>query len=242
MFIRYSVAKWLWFYFLDLKIYRKIKDREKQQRKEEIKTKIISKQQAVIKEAYVQQNTDYSLNNIPSKFSNSLDDKAVVKLRIRCIPKEEDFQRQKHPEATVMSLDKRPSTKYKKDIQIAESDKIYFEQDRVKSKSCSNIRSCESKNRPNVSKYPVKSDHLTERCKYNLRIEEQEKSVTSTHEHPINEPILPNHVTRPRSKSAASDPTENVRVQSTLSARSSVNFTQKSCEFCEYLCIKLENF
>ncbi|XP_012234004.1 uncharacterized protein Hyls1 [Linepithema humile] len=214
----------------DLKIYRKIKEREKQQRKEEIKTKIISKQQAVIKEVYGHQNTDYSLTNIvPSESSNSLDNEPLVKVRIRCIPKEEDIQKRKHPKATVMSLDERPSTtNYKKDIQIAESDRIYFEQNRVKAKSYSNIGSSKSKDRQDVSKCPVKSNYLTEKCKYNLRIEEQEKPVISTHEHPVNEPILSNHMTRPRSKSVASDPTGNVRIQSTLSARSSVNSGQKS--------------
>lgn len=134
-----------------------------------------------------------------------------------------------------MGLDKRSSTiNYKKDIQTVESDKIYMEQN-IKTKSHSNIRSSKSKDEQDISKCPVKSNHLTERCKYNLRIEEQKKPVISAHEHPTNEPILSNHIIRPRSKSVASDPIGSVRIQSTLSARSSVNSGQKSCKFYIYI-------
>lgn len=128
------------FFFLDLKIYRKVKERERQQRKEEIKTKIISKQQVLLKEAHIYRNTaNYSSSNVvPSESSNSLDDESVVKVRIRCIPKEEDVQKQKHFEAiTIKSDEKLSKTKYNEEdaIRVAESDRIYCKQNYFNVKS-----------------------------------------------------------------------------------------------------------
>ncbi|XP_077267083.1 uncharacterized protein LOC143900038 [Temnothorax americanus] len=216
----------------DLKIYRKVKERERQQRKEEIKTKIISKQQALLKEAYGHRNTaDCSSSNIiPSESSNSLDDESVVKVRIRCISKE-DVQKQKCSKATAIKSDEKVSkTKYDEEdaIRVAESDRIQCERNYFNTKSCPVIRGSNSESKQNISKCLVKNDRLTERWKQNLRIEEQMKPVTLVQEHSASAPVLSNHISRSESKSITSDPTRNMRAQSTLSARSSVNFAHKS--------------
>lgn len=221
-----------------MKIYKKIKERERQQRKEELKTKIIGKQQTLLKETYKHHNiVDYSTSNIiPSESSNSLDNESVVKVRIRCISKEEDIQKRKRSEATVIKSDEKLSkTKYneKDTIQIAESDRIHCEQNYFNTTSYPIIgNSKESKQ--NISKYLIKNSHLAERGKQNLRIQGQMKPVTLVQEYPVGTPILSNRIGR--SKSITSDPTENIRTQSTLSARSSVNFAHKSCKLYTHTC------
>lgn len=223
------------FFFLDLKIYRKIKERERQQRKEEIKTKIINKQQALLKEAYRHCNTaSYSSNNvIPCESSNSFDNESVVKVRIRYIPKEENVQKQKHSKVTskvTKSDEKLSKTKYDEDIiRVAESDRIYCEQNYFNIKSYPIIRGSKCESKQNDSKCLTKNSHLAERCKQSLRIEERMKP-TLVHEHPASAPVLSNHINRSESKSITSDPTGNVRAQSTLSARSSIYSGHKSCK------------
>ncbi|XP_014478101.1 PREDICTED: uncharacterized protein LOC106746250 [Dinoponera quadriceps] len=213
----------------DLKIYRKIKEREKQQRREEMKAKIISKQQALIKEAHGHQNTDYPSNNItPSESSNSFDNESLIKLRIRCIPKEKDMQFQKHSKETILKLDKElTATKCHKDDVIQESDRIYREPDRFDAKSYL-IKHPQSESRRNVSKYLTKDSHSTDRCKHDAKLEEQLKPVVSVQEYPVNKAVSSDHVTKARVKSATSEPAGNVRTQSALSTRSSVNSTRKS--------------
>ena len=209
----------------DLKIYRKIKERERQQRKEEIKTKIISKQQALIKEAHGHQNTDYSLINIvPSETSNSFDDESLVKVRIKCIPKEDI---KKHAKASAIKLDEKVSTIKYKDVQVVESDRTCCKQNYFNSKPPI-IKCSKSKNRQNVSKHLATDSYLTEECKHNLKVEDRVKPVTSIFEQSICEPILSNYVSGSESKSIASDPTGNVRTQSALSTRSSINSKHKS--------------
>lgn len=244
----------LCFYFLDLKIYRKIKEREKQQRKEEIKTKIISKQQALIKEAHEYQNIDFSLINVPSESSNSNDDESLVKVRIKCIPKvskkeiQKDINKQKHTTATVIKSDEKLSTiKYcKEDIQIVKSDKICCKQDYSNIKPFPIIRCTENENRRNVFKYLTADDYLTKKYKLNLRAEDQAKPITSVFEQSVCEPKLSN-VCGLESKSIALDPTENVYTQNILSSRSSINSRQKSCKlyivihnctYAVYMCLK----
>ncbi|XP_029169570.1 uncharacterized protein LOC114939420 [Nylanderia fulva] len=206
----------------DLKIYRKIKERERQQRKEEIKTKIISKQQALIKEVHGHRNTDCSsVNIVPFESSNSFDDESLIKVRIKCIPKEDI---QKDTEAAVIKLDNKKSTVKYKDVQVVESDRTckrnYF------NTTSPIIRCSKSESTQNVSKYLAKDNYLMEECKHNLK-EDQIKSVTSMFEQSICEPILSNCMNS-ESKSVASDPTGNVRMQSALSTRSSINSRHKS--------------
>lgn len=206
-----------------------MKERERQQRKEEMKTKIISKQQALLKETYKHDDiADYFSNNVlPSESSNSLDDESMVKVRITYLP-QEDVQKQKRSKATVMKSDEKLSkTKYDKEdaIQIAESDRIRCEQNYFNTKSYPDIKSSKESNQ-NISKHLVKNIHLVERCKQNLRIEEQIKPGIL--EHSVSTPVLSNHISR--SKSVASDPTGNVPMQRALSARSTINFAHKSCK------------
>lgn len=219
-----------------MKIYRKIKEREKQQRKEEIKTKIISKQQTLIKEAsHRQQDTDYSLINVPSESSNSNDDESLIRVMIKCIPKisEEEIQKDvpKHTTTTAIKSNEKLSTiKYhKEDVQAVESDRICCKQDCINVKPFPIIRSSKNESRQNVSKYLTRDDYLTEKYKLNLRAD-QVKPITSVFEQSICKPRLLNCVSRSESKSVASDPTGNVHMQNILSARSSINSRHKSCK------------
>ncbi|EGI59198.1 PREDICTED: uncharacterized protein LOC105152140 [Acromyrmex echinatior] len=214
----------------DLKIYRKVRERERQQQKEEIKTKIINKQQTLLRKAYRHHDAaDYSLSNIiPSESSNSLDDESVVKVRIRCISKEEDVQKQRCFKANVIKSDEKLSqTKRNKQdaIEVAESNRIYCEQNYSNTKSYPVIKSSKSETKQ-ISKCLTKNNHLAERCKQNLKIDEQMKPMTSIH--PSSAPVLSNYISQLESKSVTSDPTGNIRTQSALSAKSSVNFGPKS--------------
>ncbi|KYN43356.1 hypothetical protein ALC56_02082 [Trachymyrmex septentrionalis] len=215
----------------DLKIYRKVRERERQQQKEEIKTKIINKQQTLLREAYRNHDTaDYSLSNIvPSESSNSLDDESVVKVRIRCISKEEDIQKQRCSKTKVMKSDEKLlQTKCNKQdaIEVAESNKIYCEQNYSNTKSYPVIKSSKSETKQDISKCLTKNSHLAERHKQNLKIDEQMKPMTLIH--PSSAPVLSNYISQSESKSVISDPTGNIRTQSALSAKSSVNSGPKS--------------
>jgi hypothetical protein len=214
-----------------LKTYRKIKEHEKQQRKEEIKARIINKQQAVIKDAQEHHDRDYSSNSaVSSELLNSFNDESLVKVRIRCISKEDeqkktDEEKQKHIKVTAArSNDKLSRTKYNKEnvAQVAESDKIHYKHyDKLPSG-----RQPRNENKQNASQL-AKNSHQ-ERCKSNLGIEERVKSVTSVHDHLAND--ISSDISRSQSKSAMSEPYGHMRAQSTLSTRSSVNFAQKSCK------------
>ncbi|XP_033204191.2 uncharacterized protein LOC117238115 isoform X1 [Bombus vosnesenskii] len=66
----------------DLKLYRKIKDRERQQKREEIKRKIIDKQKNMIQEILTEQKTEFHSveNTISTNSSNSYFDDTIVKV------------------------------------------------------------------------------------------------------------------------------------------------------------------
>ncbi|EFN89343.1 uncharacterized protein LOC105185525 [Harpegnathos saltator] len=206
----------------DLKIYRKIKDREKQQRREEMKAKIISKQQTLIKEFCGRTNTDYPSNNIAlSESSNSFDNESLVKVRIRCIPKE------KYSEETVTKIDEKLTKSHKENL-TQKSDRTHPEHDHVKSHQ---IKPSQNENRQNISRYVAKDSHLINKCKHDAKIEQQIKPVVSIQESSANEAVSSDHVIRPRLKSATtvSEPIGNIRTQSASSARSSVsNIAHKS--------------
>lgn len=203
-----------------------------------MRAKIIGKQQALIKEAYRCQKKEHSLNNtVPSESSNSFDNESLVKVKIRCIPKEKDEQSQKHSKVTVLKTDEISppitTTKYhKEDIsRVPETDRIYSKQSHFNAKSYPINRRPKSESRQNVPKCSLKDDYSAERCKHNMKMDEQVKPVTSVHEYPANEPILAGPATvRPRSKSIVSDPVGSTRTQSALSTRSSVNSGHKSCK------------
>ncbi|EZA53392.1 hypothetical protein DMN91_004950 [Ooceraea biroi] len=212
----------------DLKTYRKIKERERQQRREEIKAKIISKQQAVIREAQEHRDGDCSSTNVvSSEFLNSFNNESLVKVRIRCISKEDEEVRKHIRTAAAQSDDKPSAGHHKKDVtQVAESDRIHCRQHHLDDR-CYPVSRSKTESRQNVP-HSAKSSHLTEKYKHSLRVEEQIKPVTSVRDHSPNEPVTSSDTSRPRSKSVTSEPTGHVRTQSTLSARSSVNSAHKS--------------
>ena len=63
-----------------------MKDREKQQRKEEIRRKIIEKQQNVIKEVLREQRNEFCYTeNTVSTDSNSYTDHSLVRVKVKCV-------------------------------------------------------------------------------------------------------------------------------------------------------------
>ncbi|XP_053979998.1 centriolar and ciliogenesis-associated protein HYLS1-like [Hylaeus volcanicus] len=71
----------------DLKLYRKIKEREKQQRKEQIKQKIIDKQKNDIKEILRERKKEFQSteNTISTDTSNSYNNEPLVKVKVKCL-------------------------------------------------------------------------------------------------------------------------------------------------------------
>lgn len=211
-----------------------MKDHEKQQRREEMRTKIISKQQTLIKEVYEYQKKGHSSlsnNSIPSKSPNSFNNESLVKVKIKCIPKKKVEQNQKHSsKVTVITTDEKSITSnFKEDVsRIPENDRIDFGQDQFNAKSYPINRHLENETRPN--KYLLRDNCVTERYKYNVKMEEQEKPMSSVHQYQVNDPTSSNHIVRPLSKSVISEPVGSTHAQSVLSTRSSVNSRQKSCK------------
>lgn len=68
----------------DLKLYKKIKDREKEQKKEEIKKKIINKQKDMIEEILREQKTELRSfeNTVSTNSSSSYFDDTIVKVKV----------------------------------------------------------------------------------------------------------------------------------------------------------------
>lgn len=146
----------------------------------------------------------------------------MVKVRIKCISKD-DEQHQKYTKTTAAKVDDKPlTTKRENAIHVIESDKIQREQHRDKFHS---IRRSKSESNQTVPRLAKSLPHLAEKCKHNLKIEEQVKPAISVDDHAANEPII-NDASRPRSKSVTSEPSGHVRTQSTLSGKSTAS---KSC-------------
>ncbi|CAL7934566.1 unnamed protein product [Xylocopa violacea] len=76
----------------DLKLYRKIKDRERQQRKEEIKKKILDKQKNMIKEILREQRTElHSIENtVSTNSSSSYVDSSLLKVKVKCLSSDKE--------------------------------------------------------------------------------------------------------------------------------------------------------
>ncbi|XP_017877956.1 uncharacterized protein LOC108623735 [Ceratina calcarata] len=76
----------------DLKLYRKVKDRERQQRKEEIRRRIIDKQRNVIREILTEQKTEFRSieNTFSTNSSSSYIDTSFVKVRVKCMSSDKE--------------------------------------------------------------------------------------------------------------------------------------------------------
>ncbi|XP_033336895.2 uncharacterized protein LOC117226545 isoform X1 [Megalopta genalis] len=76
----------------DLKLYRKVKELELQQRKEEIAMKIIDKQQSDIKRILREQRRHFSsvINTVSTDSSNSIVDNPIVKVKVHCVSNDKE--------------------------------------------------------------------------------------------------------------------------------------------------------
>lgn len=184
----------------------------------------------MIKESRGHSSADYSLNKIASSESSNSFDESLVKLRIKCVPKNKDVQYQDYSEQPVIKLDKKltTTTRCHKEDDTQKSDGTYHKHNCFNTESHL-IKHSQSKSRQNVSRCLTKDSHFTDRYKHDAKVEEQVKPVVSIHKYPASEAISSDYSTRPRSKSAASEPIGSARMQSASSARSSVNSAQKSC-------------
>nr|XP_012152793.1 PREDICTED: hydrolethalus syndrome protein 1 homolog isoform X2 [Megachile rotundata] len=92
----------------DLKLYRKIKEHERQQRKEEIKKKIMDKQQSMIKEILREHKThNYSIENtISTNSSSSYVDNSLVKINIKCSSNDKENEKSNSEENFAVTKQK----------------------------------------------------------------------------------------------------------------------------------------
>lgn len=76
----------------DLKLYRKIKDRERQEKKEEIKKRITDKQQSMIQEILREQRTELHLieNTVSTNSASSYVDGSRVRVKVKCFSSEKE--------------------------------------------------------------------------------------------------------------------------------------------------------
>lgn len=90
----------------DLKLYRKIKDRERQQRKEEIKKKIIDKQKNMIKEILREQKTEFHSieNTISTNSSSSCMDSSFLKVKVKCLSSDKENRNSINSEENYTSI------------------------------------------------------------------------------------------------------------------------------------------
>nr|XP_031845565.1 uncharacterized protein LOC116432596 [Nomia melanderi] len=99
----------------DLKLYRKVKEREKQQRKEEITKKIIEKQQSDIKRILREQRKQFSSaeNYVTTDSSNSYVDSPIVKVKVQCVSSDKENKKCSSTEGSSLGTKQNGVTKSK---------------------------------------------------------------------------------------------------------------------------------
>lgn len=98
-------------------MYRKVKDREKQQRKEEITRKIIEKQQSDIKTILREQRKFSSVENyVTTDSSNSYVDSPIVKVKVQCVSSDKENKKCSSTEASSLGTKQYGVTKSKPKI------------------------------------------------------------------------------------------------------------------------------
>lgn len=92
----------------DLKQYRKIKEHERQQRKEEIKRKIMDKQQSMIKEILREHKTqNHSIENtISTNSSSSYADNSLVKINVKFLSNDKENEKSNSEENFAVTKQK----------------------------------------------------------------------------------------------------------------------------------------
>ncbi|XP_076297033.1 uncharacterized protein LOC143217118 [Lasioglossum baleicum] len=74
----------------DLKMYRKVKEHERQQKKEELARKIIEKQQNDIRRILREQRRQFSVDNVSTDSSSSVVDTPIVQIKVHCVSNDKE--------------------------------------------------------------------------------------------------------------------------------------------------------
>ncbi|XP_043253944.1 uncharacterized protein LOC122398259 [Colletes gigas] len=175
----------------DLKLYRKIKERERQQRKEQIKQKILSKQQSDIKEILREQRREFhsAVNTISTDTSNSFGDEPLVRVKVKCLSKD------KENKESTNSGDSRIGTRKKIDI-IKTTSKKTSDHTNVKSTSASYDDESSNSCLKNGKKclHCIRQDSYTKKkCKVKTeddKIMQQDEPTTSQPVRPMSAPNI----------------------------------------------------
>ncbi|KAG6798899.1 hypothetical protein HZU73_05702 [Apis mellifera caucasica] len=193
----------------DLKLYRKIKDRERQQKKEEIKRKIINKQKNMIKEILREQKTEFHSveNTVSTNSSSSYIDDTIVKVKLTKLSCDKENRN------SINSKENYANTRHKMDIIQSKS---------MKTQNHSNIKSnivsdneddrFYVKNKNNYEECLKKDFHIETHDKTNMqhdKILNQKKLLSQQSFRPMSAPNILEHqhykyVTSSQTKSTSS--------------------------------------
>ncbi|KAK2575720.1 hypothetical protein KPH14_012109 [Odynerus spinipes] len=220
----------------DLKIYKKIKEHERQQHKEEIRKKILKKQQQMVQEILSEHSKELSGKTNDNSNSSSFDNDSLIKVKIRCIPKDSENLQQKYikSEYNVPSKEepKWVKMKHKKTDFTPELNLDRKGYDRIDSKFYLNVQRSKNDNHSTVTTCSMQNVY---NANYDINKVSQESSdtkhskpVKSDYSRPISAPNILEHDRKARSKSISSDPSTAARSQSLPRTKTSSCSTQKS--------------
>ncbi|XP_015430641.1 PREDICTED: uncharacterized protein LOC107187146 [Dufourea novaeangliae] len=152
----------------DLKLYRKVKEREKQQRREEITKKIIDKQQSDIKKILREQRKQFcSAENIVStESSNSYVDNPIVKVKVQCLSNEkentEPLNSEESHSGTQKKLDvRKPKSKISSDHYSVKPTSVSYDNEsaNICLKSSKKCPECLKQDAYDTKKHKTKADN-----------------------------------------------------------------------------------
>ncbi|KAL2744526.1 hydrolethalus syndrome protein 1 isoform X1 [Vespula maculifrons] len=221
----------------DLKIYKKIKEHERQQHKEEIRKKIMKKQQHMFHEILSEHFKELSEQTNNNSNSSNFDNESLVKVKIKCIPKNKENLQQRYIKEQFDIPLREPSNlvknKYKKVNLIEDSCLNRKDYNCIDSKPHSTVLRSKSDNQSFVSSCSMQNVYNAnyDINKYNTISQEQplySKPMLSDRSRPISAPNILENNRKSRSKSILSDHSTTVRSQSLPRTKSSSCSTQKS--------------
>ncbi|XP_035732909.1 uncharacterized protein LOC118446389 [Vespa mandarinia] len=218
----------------DLKIYKKIKEHERQQHKEEIRKKIMRKQQQMFHEILSEHIKELSeqTNN-----SSNFDNESLVKVEIKCIPKDKENLHHRYIKEEFDVPVREPSNlvknKCKKVNLIEDSCLSRKDHNFIDSTSRSTVQRSKNDNQSFVNSYSMQNVYNAnyDINKYNTISQEQplhSKPILSDNNRPISAPNILENNRKSRSKSILSDQSTTVRSQSLPRTKSSSCSTHKS--------------
>lgn len=224
----------------DLKIYKKIKEHERQQHKEEIRKKILRKQQQMVHEIISEHSKELSARTNDDSNSSNLDNDSLVKVKIKCIPKDPENLHKEYIKAENNVL----SEEEPKLIKIKHKKRDFAQglnlnkgnYDHVNTKPCLNVQRSKNDNNFTVTTCSMQNVYNTnyDINKYSTISQEpasttgHSKSVMSHYNRPISAPNILERDHKSRSRSISLDNFTATRSQSLPRTKTSSCITQKS--------------